>query len=499
MTYSLSSQIMFGLCGLSGLLAGGCNPSCPGGTHLEMGYCKSNATGAVTAGDNSEGTMQSRPDSTTMIATNHPSQAAGTSEPTGQSISGLGSGGALAATASGGTGAPASGAAATGAAAIAGSGAAGGTSPEPCAPAGAMRCVEDGSGRREQCVGSSWTPTSACAQGEICAGLQSNRPGTCLSLAAVCDGKFGMMTCDGSGTLYKCDENGVLVGNPQPCGRMELCTAGITTGRCAVCVPGTHTCNGAVLMACSAAGDSNTTQETCASSSLCDEVAGRCTSASCKAGELTCMGDDLYQCATDLTDFKKVQSCGPGLCDSTKGKCNSCTPSAQRCEGQASVSCDASGDHETRTSCPKACNNGVCADCVDLQQEACGSDVGACRKGARTCVGGMFSPVCLGEVTPTPEVCDGQDNNCDGQTDECDDQALSCIQSKCLPTGGSYLDSCPASTCSVSGSTLTCTCGATGGFVSHVDIHCPSGIWQYNGYLFCGTAEEAMKMYGSPK
>lgn len=200
------SRMLFGLCGLSGFLAGGCSPSCPGGTHLEAGYCKPNTTGAVTAGigDSGGAQTQSQPDSTMTVATSRASQAAGTSEPSGQSVSG----GAVAGTNTGGTAAPASGAAAagaaaTGASATTGSGAAGGPIPETCSPPGAMRCVEDGSGRREQCVGSSWTATSACASGEVCAGPQSNQPGTCLSLAAVCDGKFGMMTCDGSGTLYK--------------------------------------------------------------------------------------------------------------------------------------------------------------------------------------------------------------------------------------------------------------------------------------------------------
>lgn len=48
----------------------------------------------------------------------------------------------------------------------------------------------------------------------------------------------------------------------------------------------------------------------------------------------------------------------------------------------------------------------------------CGTKVGACRYGTEACVDGEWSGVCEDAVTPTLEICDGDDNDCNGATDE---------------------------------------------------------------------------------
>lgn len=77
---------------------------------------------------------------------------------------------------------------------------------------------------------------------------------------------------------------------------------------------------------------------------------------------------------------------------------------------------DANGGAPT-TSSTTGGQGGVPLACVDGQTMECGSDVGACKKGIRTCQGELFGP-CVGAVGPTPEQCNGVDDNCDGQIDE---------------------------------------------------------------------------------
>ena len=57
---------------------------------------------------------------------------------------------------------------------------------------------------------------------------------------------------------------------------------------------------------------------------------------------------------------------------------------------------------------------------------------GLCAKGAHQCMIGYWSE-CIGDILPSPEVCDNKDNDCDGQTDEgvkstCGTCDMSCFQ-----------------------------------------------------------------------
>ena len=75
--------------------------------------------------------------------------------------------------------------------------------------------------------------------------------------------------------------------------------------------------------------------------------------------------------------------------------------------------------------------------------------VGLCRAGTQTCALGRFG-VCVGEVLPVAENCDGQDNDCDGQADDgagaCGCQAGSSRACYTGPAGTSGVGLCRAGT-----------------------------------------------------
>jgi hypothetical protein len=78
----------------------------------------------------------------------------------------------------------------------------------------------------------------------------------------------------------------------------------------------------------------------------------------------------------------------------------------------------------------------------DGQTRACGSDVGECKHGTQTCANGVWGG-CVGGVGPSPEVCDGRDNDCNGAVDEnlvqsCGSDVGECKQGTQVCTGGAW-------------------------------------------------------------
>ncbi|MDX2018820.1 MAG: MopE-related protein [Deltaproteobacteria bacterium] len=97
---------------------------------------------------------------------------------------------------------------------------------------------------------------------------------------------------------------------------------------------------------------------------------------------------------------------------------------------------------------PETCN-GLDDDCDGVVDNGnpgagvlCGNGTGECVQGLTMCQAGMI--VCEGGTGPTPEVCDGFDNNCDGTIDEgdpgggaqCGAGADVCVPGKIRCTGG---------------------------------------------------------------
>jgi MYXO-CTERM domain-containing protein len=167
-----------------------------------------------------------------------------------------------------------------------------------------------------------------------------------------------------------------------------------------------------------------------------------------------------------LTDegFPVGEPCGLGICagtlvctaDGTGTVCNGPPPApAEVCNG-LDDDCDGLTDEGFGQFCgcvPQAevCN-GLDDDCDGLTDEEftptpCGSDVGECSPGMTQCSGGTVT--CVGEVPPSPEVCDCLDNNCDSVTDE---MTTTCYD---FPVGCDLLTGLCEGTCQIG--THTCT------------------------------------------
>ena len=133
----------------------------------------------------------------------------------------------------------------------------------------------------------------------------------------------------------------------------------------------------------------------------------------------TCACDDFPRSEPVCTERGRFENVCFALCAGLGVNASTSEETAEVCDG-ADNDCDGRTDEglgDVREEC-----NGRDDDCdgqIDerIGRRVCGDVMDLCEAGFEMCRGGQWSE-CIRAIEPSPEQCDGEDNDCDGNTDE---------------------------------------------------------------------------------
>jgi hypothetical protein len=237
----------------------------------------------------------------------------------------------------------------------------------------------------------------------------------------------GHFRCEGM-TLQRCSLDGSHWELIEECASTVLCN--VSAGACTTqaCVASTRKCEGPELLRCRDDFTALTSLATCASQELCDQAGGQCDI--CLANSRRCDGDIVVACSADGQSEQRTPCGGATPHCGAGGICVECLAPADCAATCRDTSCNALSGRCERTlvSAGSPCAAGVCdatGQCVSCVQDAhCPATLPRCSAGAcleclgngdcdavahKICQGGtcVVGPYCGDGIVQIGESCDG--------------------------------------------------------------------------------------------
>jgi hypothetical protein len=250
--------------------------------------------------------------------------------------------------------------------------------------------------------------------------------------------------------------------------------------------------------------------------------------------DMTCTGVIACTCASGTTTscydgppatLVAGAECHAGLRTCTAGNWGACAgqalPKARDCSSHLDNDCNGQYDDTEPAcqvaTCPATTNElRICRVQGAVRKDpvapaTIGEPEGVCRDGLRDCNPDNSLGDCKGTISPSPEICDGLDNNCDGNVDENPDalcnSGFTCVHGVCVPAScgvespcpegytcdtpaGQYKGTCSLGTCGSGASATTCADGQLCQYSSCVDpcagVTCATGAFCSSGFCTGG-------------